>query len=71
MVNEKCRDAVTDLFIILDSRDISRIGTVLKNPLEMGAVAEVHPWHLSLFKEEIVYQQFMMMECLSSSGYRR
>ena len=39
MVNEKCRDAVTDLFIILDSRDISRIGTVLKNPLEMGAVA--------------------------------
>ncbi len=39
MVNEKCRDAVTDLFIILDSRDISRIGTVLKNPLEMGTVA--------------------------------
>ncbi|GIS44009.1 MAG: hypothetical protein Ct9H90mP16_10790 [Candidatus Poseidoniales archaeon] len=39
MVNEKCRDAVTDVFILLDSRDISRIGTVLKNPLEMGTVA--------------------------------
>ncbi|HIK78876.1 MAG: hypothetical protein CXT69_05060 [Methanobacteriota archaeon] len=39
MVNEKCRDAVTDVYIILDSRDISRIGTVLKNPLEMGTVA--------------------------------
>jgi uncharacterized protein (DUF58 family) len=39
MVNEKCRDAVTDVFIILDSRDISRIGTVLKNPLEMGTIA--------------------------------
>ena len=39
MINEKCRDAVTDLYIILDSRDIARIGTVLKNPLEMGTVA--------------------------------
>ena len=39
MINEKCRDAVTDLYIILDSRDIQRIGTVLKNPLEMGTVA--------------------------------
>ena len=39
MVNEKCRDAVTDVFILLDSRDVSRIGTVLKNPLEMGTVA--------------------------------
>ncbi len=39
MVNEKCRDAVTDVFIILDSRDVTRIGTVLKNPLEMGSVA--------------------------------
>jgi uncharacterized protein (DUF58 family) len=39
MINEKCRDAVTDVYIILDSRDISRIGTVLKNPLEMGTVA--------------------------------
>ena len=39
MINEKCRDAVTDVFIILDSRDVSRIGTVLKNPLEMGSVA--------------------------------
>nr|AIE99359.1 hypothetical conserved protein (some members containing a von Willebrand factor type A (vWA) domain) [uncultured marine group II/III euryarchaeote KM3_109_G01] len=39
MVNQKCRDAVTDVFILLDSRDISRIGTVLKNPLEMGTIA--------------------------------
>ena len=39
MVNEKCRDAVTDLYILLDSRDVSRIGTVLKNPLEMGTVS--------------------------------
>ncbi len=39
MVNEKCRDAVTDVFILLDSRDVSRIGTVLKNPLEMGTIA--------------------------------
>jgi uncharacterized protein (DUF58 family) len=39
MVNEKTRDAVTDVFIILDTRDVSRIGTVLKNPLEMGTVA--------------------------------
>lgn len=39
MINEKCRDAVTDLYIILDSRDITRIGTVLKNPLELGTVA--------------------------------
>ena len=39
MVNEKCRDAVTDVFLIVDSRDISRIGTVLKNPLEMSSVA--------------------------------
>jgi uncharacterized protein (DUF58 family) len=39
MVNEKTRDAVTDVFIILDTRDVARIGTVLKNPLEMGAVA--------------------------------
>ena len=39
MVNEKCRDAVTDLYILLDSRDIARIGTVLKNPLEMGTVS--------------------------------
>ena len=39
MVNEKTRDAVTDVFIFLDTRDVSRIGTVLKNPLEMGTVA--------------------------------
>ena len=39
MVNEKTRDAVTDVFIILDIRDVARIGTVLKNPLEMGTVA--------------------------------
>ena len=39
MINEKCRDAVTDIYIILDSRDISRIGTVLKNPLEVSTVA--------------------------------
>ena len=39
MVNEKCRDAVADVIVILDSRDLSRIGTVLKNPLEYGAVA--------------------------------
>jgi uncharacterized protein (DUF58 family) len=39
MVNEKCRDAVTDVFILLDSREIARIGTVLKNPLEIGSVA--------------------------------
>ena len=39
MVNEKTRDAVTDVFIILDTRDVSRIGTVLKNPLEMGTIA--------------------------------
>ena len=39
MVNEKTRDAVTDVFIILDTRDEARIGTVLKNPLEMGTVA--------------------------------
>tara|TARA_A100001037_G_C15108603_1_gene617767 strand:+ start:154 stop:1407 length:1254 start_codon:yes stop_codon:yes gene_type:complete len=39
MVNEKCRDAVTDVFLLLDSRDVARIGTVLKNPLEMGTVA--------------------------------
>ena len=39
MVNEKRRDAVTDVFIILDTRDVSRIGTVLKNPLEMGTIA--------------------------------
>ena len=38
MVNEKTRDAVTDVFIILDTRDVARIGTVLKNPLEMGTV---------------------------------
>jgi len=36
MVNEKCRDAVTDVFILLDAREIARIGTVLKNPLEVG-----------------------------------
>ena len=39
MVNEKTRDAVTDVFIILDTRDVARIGTVLKNPLELGTVA--------------------------------
>ena len=39
MVNEKTRDAVTDVFIILDTREVSRIGTVLKNPLEMGTIA--------------------------------
>ena len=39
IVNEKTRDAVTDVFIILDTRDVARIGTVLKNPLEMGTVA--------------------------------
>lgn len=39
MVNEKTRDAVTDVFIMLDIRDVARIGTVLKNPLEMGTVA--------------------------------
>ena len=39
MVNEKTRDAVTDVLIILDTRDVARIGTVLKNPLEMGTVA--------------------------------
>ena len=39
MVNEKTRDAVTDVFVILDTRDVARIGTVLKNPLEMGTVA--------------------------------
>jgi uncharacterized protein (DUF58 family) len=39
MVNQKTRDAVTDVFIILDTRDVTRIGTVLKNPLEMGAIA--------------------------------
>ncbi len=39
MVNEKTRDAVTDVFIILDTRDVARIGTVLKNPLEMGTIA--------------------------------
>ena len=38
MVNEKTRDAVTDVFVIVDTRDVSRIGTVLKNPLEMGTV---------------------------------
>ena len=39
MVNQKTRDAVTDVFIILDTRDVTRIGTVLKNPLEMGTIA--------------------------------
>ena len=39
MVNEKTRDAVTDVFVIVDTRDVTRIGTVLKNPLEMGTVA--------------------------------
>ena len=39
MVNEKTRDAVTDVFVIVDTRDVSRIGTVLKNPLEMGTVS--------------------------------
>jgi uncharacterized protein (DUF58 family) len=39
MVNQKTRDAVTDVFIILDTREVSRIGTVLKNPLEMGTIA--------------------------------
>ncbi len=39
MVNEKTRDAVTDVFIIFDVREVSRIGTVLKNSLEMGAIA--------------------------------
>ena len=39
MANEKTSDAVTDVFIILDTRDVARIGTVLKNPLEMGTVA--------------------------------
>ncbi len=39
MVNQKTRDAVTDVFVILDTREVSRIGTVLKNPLEMGTVA--------------------------------
>ena len=39
MINEKCRDAVTDVYILFDNREISRIGTVLKNPLEMGAVS--------------------------------
>ena len=32
MVNEKTRDAVTDVFVIVDTRDVTRIGTVLKNP---------------------------------------
>ena len=39
MVNQKTRDAVTDIFIILDTREVSRIGTALKNPLEMGTIA--------------------------------
>ena len=39
MVNEKTRDAVTDVFIFLDIRDVSRIGTVLKIPSEMGTIA--------------------------------
>ena len=39
MVNQKTRDAVTDVFIILDTRNVSRVGTVLKNPLEMGTAA--------------------------------
>ena len=38
MVNEKVRDAVTDVHILFDTRDISRIGTVLKDPLKWG------PW---------------------------
>ena len=41
MVNEKTRDAVTDVFIILDTRDVE-IGTVLKNPLEMGTVGSLN-----------------------------
>ena len=43
MVNEKTRDAVTDVFIILDIRDVARIGTVLKNPLEMGCLLYTSP----------------------------
>ena len=39
IVNDTCRDAVTDVYIILDSRDVSRIGTVLKNPLENNTIA--------------------------------
>ncbi|MDP7002365.1 MAG: DUF58 domain-containing protein [Candidatus Thalassarchaeaceae archaeon] len=39
MVNQKTRDAVTDVYILLDAREVSRIGTVLKNPLEMGTAA--------------------------------
>ena len=38
MINEKCCDVVTDIYIILDSRDISRIGTVLKK-FEVSTVA--------------------------------
>ena len=39
IVNDTCRDAVTDVYILLDSRDVSRIGTVLKNPLENNTIA--------------------------------
>ena len=37
MVNEKVRDAVTDVHILRHKGHL-KIGTVLKNPLEMGAV---------------------------------
>ena len=65
MVNEKCRDAVTDVFILLDSRDISRIGTVLKNPLEMGTVP-LPVWHRTSSNEEILWLwPCMMTRCLT------
>ena len=39
MINEKCRDAVTDIYIILDSRDISESAPFSKTPLEVSTVA--------------------------------
>ena len=60
MINEKCRDAVTDLFILLDSRDIARIGTVLKNPLEVSTVA-VASWPHSSSNEGTVLRLRSMM----------
>ena len=42
MVNQKTRDAVTDVFVILDTREVSRIGTVLKN-LSRWVRLQPHP----------------------------
>ena len=63
MVNEKCRDAVTDLYLLIDSRDISRIGTVLKNPLEMSTVSAASLAAFFLKRRDSVAWEYMVKSC--------